>query len=225
VTCAWLSSLAILAALVIQADAPREYVDPQGRFRFAYPSSFGTPSRGTNDGFGDRVAAVRFSEFSTAAIGGEAALTRGFPVIDLQAVGGLYDAIGLEVFPDPLRLRIVQALPRLTVANFCNELAREQHLDPTAIPGLTPQAQSAITAADRMRNVQPRVVHCEAEGDIITFDKDVSFQAGGPRQHVYGAVRFVGPPYSTFQIVRAGPAPARAVLNEMMAVVRSWRPS
>ena len=53
----------MLAALVMQADAPREYVDPQGRFRFAYPSSFGTASRGTNDGFGDRVAAVLESDF------------------------------------------------------------------------------------------------------------------------------------------------------------------
>jgi hypothetical protein len=217
--------VAILAALVTQADAPREYVDPQGRFRFAYPSSFGTASRGTNDGFGDRVAAVRFSEFSSAAVGGEAALTRGFPVIDLQAVGGLYDAISLEVFPDPLRRRIVQALPRLTVANLCDELAREQHLNPTAIPGLAPQVQSAIAATDRIRNVQPRVVRCAVDGDIVAFDKEVSFQAGGARQHVYGAVRFVGPPYSTFQIVRAGPDPGRAVLDELTAVVRSWRPS
>ena len=59
-------------------------------------------------------------------------------------------------------------------------------------------------------------------GDTVTFHKEVSFQPGGPRQHVYGAVRFLSPPYSTFQIVRAGPAPDAAVLERLTAVVRSW---
>ena len=75
--------------------------DPARRFRFSYPASFGEPSPGTNDGIGDRVAAFRFSVFSSG-IGGEAALTSGFPVIDLQAAGGLYDANALEVFPEAI---------------------------------------------------------------------------------------------------------------------------
>jgi hypothetical protein len=82
--------LAVLA--LAQAEPQREYADPARRFRFFSPASFGEPSPGTNDGFGDRVAAIRFSVFSSG-IGGEAALTRGSPVIDLQAAGGLYDAI------------------------------------------------------------------------------------------------------------------------------------
>ena len=82
----------VMALLFAQADSQREYRDPGGRFRFSYPAAFGAPSSGTNDGFEDRVAAVRFAVFSSG-IGGEAALTRGFPVVDLQAAGGLYDAI------------------------------------------------------------------------------------------------------------------------------------
>src|SRR5687768_9302208 len=124
--------LAMLALLVLaQGEPQREYADPDRRFRFSYPASFGEPSPGTNDGFGDRVAAIRFSEFSLG-IGGEAALTRGFPVIDLQAAGGLYDAIALEVFPDAIRRAIVGALQPLSITNFCNQIAVEQHLDPQA---------------------------------------------------------------------------------------------
>ena len=94
----------------VQAENQREYVDPGRRFRFSYPAAFGAPSSGTNDGFEDRVAALRFAVFSSSGIGGEAALTRGFPVVDIQAVGGLYDAITLEIFPEPMRRQIVQAL-------------------------------------------------------------------------------------------------------------------
>src|SRR5262245_7245814 len=109
--------VAMLAMLVLtQGEPQRECADPARRFRFSYPASFGEPSTGTNDGFGDRVAAIRFSVF-LSGIGGEAALTRGFPVIDLQAARGLYDAIALEVFPVGLRRQIVGALQPLTVTN------------------------------------------------------------------------------------------------------------
>lgn len=219
----------VLAAMLVcaQTDASREYVDAQGRFRFTYPASFGAASPGTNDGFGDRVAAVRFALFSSSAIGGEAALTRGFPVIDLQAVGGLYDAIVLELFPDPIRAAITGTLPRLTSANFCAALAQERHLDPElpAFTSLSPQQRAAIAGSDRMRNVGPRVVRCTVEGSVVTFDKDVAFQEGGPRQRVYGAVRFLEGAYSTFQIVRAGAPADPGLLDQMTAVVRSWASS
>jgi hypothetical protein len=208
---------------VAQAQPPREYSDAVRRFRFSYPASFGEPSQGTNDGFGDRVAAIRFSVFSSG-IGGEAALTRGFPVIDVQAAGGLYDAITLEAFPDPIRRQILEALPPLSAANFCKQIAVEQHLDPQAavFATLTARQRSALASADRMRNANPRVVRCDVDGTTVTFDKEVSFASGGPRQHVYGAVRFLDAPYSTFQLVRAGPAPDSALLSQMTAVVRSW---
>ena len=217
--------LAILALLVLaQGEPQREYADPDRRFRFSYPASFGEPSPGTNDGVGDRVAAIRFSVFSSGIIGGEAALTRGFPLIDLQAAGGLYDAIALEAFPDAMRRAIVGALQPLSTTNFCNQFAVEQHLDPQAavLATLTVQQRSAIASLDRMRNVSPRVLRCVVEGSTVVFDKEAAFVPGGPRQHVYGAVRFLEAPYSTFQIVRAGPAPDASVLNQMTAVVRSW---
>jgi hypothetical protein len=82
--------VAMLAMLgLAQGEPQREYADPARRFRFSCPASFGEPSPGTNDGFGDRVAAIRFSLFSSA-IGGEAALTRGCTIRALGAgtIGG-----------------------------------------------------------------------------------------------------------------------------------------
>jgi hypothetical protein len=220
------TSWAVLAVTTLaraQGDNQREYVDTVRQFRFFYPTSFGATSPGTNDGFEDRVAAIRFSALS-GGLGGEAALTRGWPVIDVQAVGGLYDAIALEVFPEPLRRSIVDALPPLSLANFCEQFEREQHLDPqiAALSRLTAQQKMAVASVDRMRNVNPRVIQCVVNGTTVTFDKEVSFQPGGPLQHVYGAVRFLDSPYATFQVVRAGPAPGPAVLAQMAAVVRSW---
>ena len=213
----------VIALLSVQAGSDREYRDPTGRFRFSYPAEFGLPSVGTDNGFGDRIAAIRFSVFS-AGIGGEAVLTRGFPVVDIQAAGGLYDAIALQVFPDVLRARIVGGLVPLTAANFCGQIAQEQHLDPRApaLGPLTDGQRSVIVATDRMRNVSPRVVHCVVEGTTVTFDKEVGFAPGGPRQHVYGAVRFLDGPYSTFQVVRAGPAPGAGVIRQITALVKSW---
>ena len=218
----WIAA-AMTTLAFAQAEAGREYVDAGGRFRFSYPPAFGEPARGTNDGFEDRVAAIRFATFSSG-IGGEAALTRGLPVIDIQAVGGLYDAISLEIFPEPLRLLIVQALPPLSLANFCQLLAQEQHLDTqiAALSQLTAQQKAVVASVDRMRNVTPRVIRCVVNDTTVTFDKEAGFQPGGPRQHVYGAVRFLEAPYATFQIIRAGPAPDLSVLNQMTAVVKSW---
>ena len=216
--------VAIVMALGLAQAAPqREYSDPARRFRFSYPASFGDASPGTNNGFGDRVAAIRFSVFSSNGIGGEAALTRGFPVIDIQAAGGLYDAITLEVFPDALRRQIVGMLAPLSAANFCTQIAMEQHVDPQgpAFAALTAPQRAALASADRMRNVNPRVLRCDVDGSTVTFDKEVAFAPGSPRQHVYGAVRFLGAPYSTFQIVRAGPAPDTALLNQMSMAVKS----
>src|SRR6476659_580355 len=119
----------VLALAVARAEVGAEYVDTGRRFRFSYPAEFGAPSPGTDDGFEDRVAAIRFAVFSSG-IGGEAALTRGFPVIAIQAAGGLYNAITLYIFPEPMRRLIVQALTPLSVANFCQQIAQEQHLDP-----------------------------------------------------------------------------------------------
>jgi hypothetical protein len=214
---------AFMTLAVARAGISAEYVDSGRRFRFSYPAEFGAPSPGTNDGFQDRVAAIRFAVFSSG-IGGEAVLTRGFPVVDIQAAGGLYDAITLEIFPESMRRLIVQALTPLSVTNFCQQIAQEQHLDPqvVALAGLTAQQKLVIASTDRMRNVRPRVLRCVLDGATVTFDKEVASQPGGPRQHVYGAIRFLEGPYATFQIVRAGAAPPGDVLSQMAALVKSW---
>ncbi len=112
-----------VVVLLMQAQAVPtvKYVDPKNRFEFTYPTTFGATSAGANDGFGDRVAAVRFKNLS--GLGGEAALTKGFPVIDLQAVGGLYDSITLEILPSALRNSVIQVLGPITPETFCDELA------------------------------------------------------------------------------------------------------
>ena len=150
----WIAAVMTTLAFA-QAGDQREYVDPGRRFRFSYPAEFGAPSPGTDDGFQDRVAAIRFSVFSSG-IGGEVALTSGFPVVDIQAAGGLYNSITLQIFPEPMRRLIVQALTPLSATNFCQQIAQEQHLDPqvAALAGLTTQQKSLIASTDRMRNAR-----------------------------------------------------------------------
>jgi hypothetical protein len=53
-----------------QPDSLRTYQDPQGRFQFTYPAAFGMPARGTDNGFRNRTAAVRFSGASLPMMAG-----------------------------------------------------------------------------------------------------------------------------------------------------------
>ena len=203
--CGWLLALAATAQTTT-------YRDPRNRFEFTYPSAFGAASPGTNDGFGDRIAAIRFA--AAPSLGGEAALTRGFPVLDRQAAGGLYDSITLGIFPDRQRAAILRDLPPLTPANFCDTIARTEHI---AGPPL-------VLRVDRMRNVEPKVLRCDVSGATVTFDKEVSSEAGGPRQHVFGAVRFLREPYSTFQFICLSAAgPPAETLTQITDLVNSWK--
>jgi hypothetical protein len=217
--------IAATSLMMLQSVPGVQYEDPARQFTFSYPSTFGTPGTGTNNGFGDRVAAVRFSAFP-AVYGGEAVLTRGFPLIDLQAVGGLYDSLTLEVFPAPLRALVVAQLPRLTAANFCAALSQAQHLDPglPALASLPAQQRQAIGMTDGMRNSNPRVVECRAVQDTVSFDKERAFQPGSPIQHVYGTVRFLTGPYSSFQLIAGGAAPDRSTLTAIERLVASFQP-
>jgi len=218
---------ALLAtAVVAGAQTPRIYQDPQKRFEFAYPAEFGAPSAGTDNGFRDRVAAIRFSEFSAGIhagkiiFGGEAVLTKEAPQVDLQAAGGLYDEITLQVFPTPAALTVRNALPRLTALNFCDALARERHADPAdpRLSSLTTAERTALEQVDRMGNASPKVLSCEVSGDTVTFAK------GTRQRYVYGAIRFLPLPYSSFQLVRGGgEAPAPAMLRQIADLVNSWR--
>ena len=155
-----LTAAALLA--VLQTPAVVEHRDPQGRFSFTHPRSYGTTSPGTNDGFGGRFAAVRFSSFP-APLGGELVLTTGFPFVDLQALGGLYDSIALEVFPDPLRRRIVAQLPRLTPANFVDwrrdNRASARKLQKRLTQGVDPDGPTPVGRSPKSVRV-PRTTWC-----------------------------------------------------------------
>lgn len=118
-----------LSACFAQSGGQFVYDDPQNRFTFRYPADFGTLSPGTNSGAGDRVAAIRFARFSAGVQGGalvwggEAVLSRGFPLLDLRAAGGLYDEITLEIFPQPLRNLVLKTLDPLAASNVCTAMA------------------------------------------------------------------------------------------------------
>jgi len=61
----------LFTAEILVCAQTQNYQDPQKRFAFSYPSEFGASSAGTDDGFGDRVAAVRFSAFSAGVHAGK----------------------------------------------------------------------------------------------------------------------------------------------------------
>jgi hypothetical protein len=208
-------------ALVAQDAAVRTYKDPQGRFRFEYPASFGTPQRGTNDGFGDRLAAVRFSGLT--GLGGEAVLARGPLVLDVQALGGLYDPIALEILPETTRRAVEGQRMPVDINTLCPALGTNQHV--AAFAG-SQQVLAAITAIERMRNVDPRVVRCDVSGDRVVFHKEATFQAGAvsTRQHIFGAVRFLAGGVATaFHIVRVlASAPSAAEMAELGALAASF---
>ncbi|HET9194759.1 MAG TPA: hypothetical protein VFO21_17885 [Vicinamibacterales bacterium] len=225
----WRCSASIAAVLIVTAiagAAPQNpgvatYRDPQGRFTFEYPVSFGTPGRGTDDGFGDRVAAVRFSNLT--GLGGEAVLTTGPIAVDVQALGGLYDPIALQVFPDAIKAQVVSARPAVTRAGFCQLLGAADHLG--AAGGLPERVREAARNVDRMRNIDPRVVRCQMAGNTVTFYKEATFTSGAvsARQHIFGALRFLDAPFSAFQIVRAALAPPTDEdLDVLARIVRSF---
>jgi hypothetical protein len=215
----------IAAALLLLAQrAPlplSEYRDTKSGISFAYPTGFGTVAPGTNDGFQGRRA-FRFAAFP-AVLGGELVLTRGFPYVDIQAVGGLYDSIALEVFPDPLRRRIVTLLPRLNAANFCDALGRATHLDTDArTPGGFSEAErTAIRNVDLFRSIDPKVIRCGSVDGVIVFDREAAFQPGAPRQHIFGAIRFLDGDVSSVQLVSGDTMVRPGVLESMTAIVRS----
>ena len=217
---------AVVAAAAQTPGGVRTYQDPQKRFEFDYPADFGAPSAGTDDGFRDRVAAIRFSEFSAGVhagkiiFGGEAVLTKESPQIDLQAAGGLYDEITLQIYPAPAASIIRDALPRLTAANFCGAIAAARHIDPAdpRLSALTALQRTGLGRVDQMGNPSPRVLQCDVTGETVTFAK----QAG--QRYIYGAIRFLPQPYSSFQVVRGGgAAPAEVVLRQITDLVNSWR--
>jgi hypothetical protein len=212
--------IALAPAVRVQQDWPA-YRDPRGRFEFRYPPEYGTVGPGTDDGFRDRVTAVRFSGLQ--GLGGEAVVTKGRVLVDIQAAGGLYDEISLQLFPDPIRQRVEAALPPLTADNFCDIIARPDHL-PSNV-GLDEKIAELARAVDRTRNGDPKVLQCVRSESVVTFHKQATFTAGAvsSRQNLYGAIRFLPPPYSSFQFVRGSlSSPDAAALAEITRMVQSF---
>jgi hypothetical protein len=210
----------------------RTYRDTQNRFQFTYPAEFGTTAPGTDSGFRDRTAAIRFTLFSAGVhgghiiLGGEAVLTSEAPQVDLQAAGGLYDAITLQVFPEPMARVIQNALPVLSPDTFCDAIGRERHLDPAdqRLAGLTAKQRTTIASVDSMGNFTSKVLRCDVTGDAVTFEKEAALGPAGPSRHIYGAIRFLPAPYSSFQLIRgSGDEPGAALIRQITAVVNSWR--
>jgi hypothetical protein len=202
-----------------------EYRDPGGRFSFSYPQSFGAASTGTDNGFGNRVAAIRFEVFSNEGVGGEAVLGQGPVSVDVLAVGGLYDDIASGTLPAAMKSAVASVLPRLTLANFCDQVARERHIDinDAAFASLTADQRAALAALDLMGNAAPRVLACFVNGDTVVFDKEAAVMPGGPPRRVYGAIRFLSGRNSMFEVVRAAGKADQTLLDDLSRVVSSLR--
>jgi hypothetical protein len=194
------------------------YSDPRGQFTFRYPAELGPPSNGSDAGFEERAASVRF-----AAANAEVVLNRGVVRVDHQAVGGLYDHFSLQALPLRTRPQIEAALPRLSAGTFCTQLAAD-HAAALALPA---DLRAVARAVDRLQYVNPHVEVCESSGEVIRFSRTaaVSDAPGAPRPYVYGAIRFLRGPNASFQIVaRSAQAPSASVLDEMSRVVESFSP-
>ena len=210
----------------------KTYADPKGWYTFNYPTEFGKVGRGTNSGFGNRADALSFANFSAGMrngkifLGGEAALTKGRVTIDLQAVGGLYNSIAMEIFPEPRRKKLIRNLPALKASNLCRMLAKQDHIDlgRKDFRSISARMKNGIRQVDRMRNLEPKIIFCKVSGNTVSFHKIATFQAGAmrARQHIYGAVRFVKSPYSSFQLVRGEiDAPGGGIVESMTELVNS----
>ena len=216
--CLVVMSVWVLSTGARQAEW-RLYQDAQLGLTFTYPPEFGMPARGTDDGFRDRVRAVRFAD-----VGAEAVLTRGRVTVDHQAVGGLYDPIALQVLPDADATLVAAAATPLTASNFCATLASPDRTTRIALPA---RLLAAARLIDRMQAVSPRVDRCTVDADVVSFSRDaaVADTPGAARRHVSGAIRFLGNgAYSSFQIVAASSAaPPGWRLEAMRRVVQSMK--
>jgi hypothetical protein len=89
---------------------------------------------------------------------------------------------------------------------------------------LTDAQRDALRQADRMGNIRPLVLECAIDGDTVTFRKEAATTEGGPVRQVFGSVRFLEPPYSSFQIVQARATSVDSIaLAGVKRAVMSWR--
>jgi len=151
--------------------------------------------------------------------------------VTAQALGGLHDALLLggilEALPASVGEYILAHASTLSRANFCQELSQVRHVNAQEpiLASLSAAHRHALLDLDQTRNIDPHVVRCEVLGESVLFHKEATFRAGRVtgRQHLFGAVRFLAPPFSSFQWVRiANDPPSEELLQMMTAVVDSF---
>jgi len=58
----------------------------------------------------------------------------------------------------------------------------------------------------------------------VTFKKEAASDPAGPCRYIYGSIRFLPAPYSSFQLIRGSEdEPGEALLRQIAAVVDSWK--
>ncbi len=215
------------------------YQDLQNRFRFSYPTGFGTPRKDNRMDMpdGDTGETIFFPSFSYGirhgkqVLEGNLVIRSGRVWVNAQALGGLYDPTCIraliDTFPPDLQEKLRKQAASLTTANFCNELSKDEHIsinDPS-LSNMTIQQKKAITQLDRMRNLEPKVISCKVLGNIVIFHKKIVAKFGqfSNPQHIYGAISFRKGVFSSVQFIRiTTDSPNDKLLDTMAEVVRSF---
>ena len=215
------------------------YRDLENRFRFSYPTDFGTPRKDNiidmPDGdTGETIFFPNFSyglRFGKQVLEGNLVIRSGRVWVNAQALGGLYDPISvgalIDAFPPILQEKLRKQAANLTTANFCNQLSKEEHIainDPS-LSNMTPHQKKAITQLDKMRNLESNVISCKVLGNIVIFHKKsvAKFGQFSNTQHIYGAISFRKGVFSSVQFIRITNDPPKDKLLDIMAeVVRSF---
>lgn len=218
------------------------YQDLQNRFMFSYPTEFGIPRNDNRMDMpeGDTGETIFFPNFSYGIrqgkqiLEGNLVIRTGRVWVNAQALGGLYDptSVGalIDAFPTALQEKLRNQVASLTIADFCNELPKEEHIsinDPS-LSNMTIQQKKAITQLDQMRNLEPKVISCKVLGNIVIFHKKIVAKFGqfSNPQHIYGAISFRKGVFSSVLLIRITTDPPQDKLLDTMAeVVRSFKES
>ena len=233
----------ILSGLSIGESMPQNgwetYRDLQNRFKFSYPTAFGTPRKDNRMDMpdGDTGETIFFPNFSYGIRNGKQVLEGNLVIrsgriwVSAQALGGLYDPISvgalIDAFPSVFQEKLRKQADNLSIANFCNQLSKEVHIpinDPS-LSNMTLQQKKAITQLDKMRNLKPNVISCKVSGNIVIFHKKIVAKFGqfSNLQHIYGAISFRKGVFSSVQFIRiTNDPPKDKLLDTMAEVVRSF---
>jgi hypothetical protein len=104
------------------------------------------------------------------------------PVWVTAALSEVYDFQASFFLGDSLSEVLFKALPAITPTTFCQLLHRERFLDPVPpqLRGIAPRGLRGMLRLDGRYRHDPRVVLCDSQDSIVTFD-ETFLQAIGPR--------------------------------------------